>query len=57
MLSINLLPEEKKKIIGLEKWRRLAIFFAAALSIVLIFGEVLLLPSFLPMFFEGCLIS
>ena len=52
MLSINLLPEEKKKIIGLEKWRRLTVFFAVAIAIILIFGEALLLPSFLPLFFE-----
>ncbi len=52
MLSINLLPEEKKKIFGMEKWRRLIVFFTVAIAVILIFGEVLLLPSFLPMFFE-----
>lgn len=47
MLTTNLLPLEEKRIVRLEEARRAVQFFAVASVVVLLFGVVLLLPSYL----------
>lgn len=52
MLTINVLPEQEKAAIRLEKWRRIAIFLSGILGMALIFGLTLLTPSYLPLSFQ-----
>ncbi len=52
MLSINLLPQDERESVRLEKWRRMVIFFSGGLVLILVFGLALFLPSFLPLLFE-----
>lgn len=52
MLNTNLLPKEETKNMRLERWSRGITFLAGGLSVVMLLGAALLLPSFLPLFFE-----
>lgn len=52
MLTTNLLPYQEKKFIEREKIRRVVRYFALLLSLIFLLGAILLLPAFLPVFFE-----
>lgn len=52
MLTTNLLPLQEKKSIEREKTRRAVRYFAYLLSLIFWLGSILLLPAFLPAFFE-----
>ncbi|MBI2640412.1 MAG: hypothetical protein HYW91_00825 [Candidatus Sungbacteria bacterium] len=52
MFTINLLPQEEKRLVRLEEARRIIRFFAGGLISVLFIGSALLAPSFLPLFLE-----
>lgn len=52
MLATNLLPPERKKLIEWEMTRRLSLFLALGFSLVFLAGAVLLLPSFVLLYFE-----
>lgn len=53
MLSTNLLLEEEKKAIILEKSFRIIKFFGISISGTLIIGITLLSPSYLPFYFQN----
>lgn len=53
MLHTNLLPEEEKKAIFLEKSFRIIKFFGITVIGVLIIGITLLVPSHLPLYFQN----
>ena len=53
MLHTNLLPEEEKKTIILEKWFRILKFFAIAIIATLLINITLLAPSYLPLYFQN----
>ena len=52
ILTINLLPPEEKKAVEFEEARKIIRFFASAASLVLGAGVLMLLPSYMPLFFE-----
>ena len=53
MLNTNLLPEEEKNIIILERSLRMIKFFGIAVMGTLITGIALLTPSYLPLYFQN----
>ncbi len=53
MLHTNLLPEEEKKAIILEKSLRIIKFFGITVIATLIIGITLLAPSYLPLYFQN----
>lgn len=53
MLSTNLLLEEEKKAVILEKSLRVIKFFGISISGTLIIGITLLAPSYLPFYFQN----
>ncbi len=52
MLTINLLPSQERKIVEFAKTRRVMAFLAILASTLFLFASSLLLPSFLPLYFE-----
>lgn len=52
MFTINLLPPLEKKQIRLEEIRRILLFFSISIAIVYTVALILLLPSYLPFYFE-----
>ncbi|QQG45576.1 MAG: hypothetical protein HYW89_01465 [Candidatus Sungiibacteriota bacterium] len=52
MLTINLLPPEKKRAVRLEEKGRLLRLFALGAAAAFGVGSVLLIPSFLPLYLE-----
>lgn len=50
MLNTNLLPPPEKKILQFEEVYRIIRFFTVAMVVAFLFGSVLLLPSFLPLY-------
>lgn len=53
MLHTNLLPEEEKKAIALEKSLRIIKFFGISLGGIFVIGITLLAPSYLPLYFQN----
>ena len=53
MLHTNLLPEEEKKAIILEKSLRIIKFFGITVIATLIIGITLLAPSYIPLYFQN----
>lgn len=52
MLSINLLPPKEKEVVWLEETRRVVFFFTVFITIIMVIGSMLLIPSFLNLFLE-----
>lgn len=52
MLTTNLLPQSEQKEIRFEEIRRVILFFAVGLTIIIGIGIVLLIPSYLLIFVE-----
>ena len=53
MLHTNLLPNEEKKIITLEQRLRVITFFGIAVNSILIIGNTMLAPAYLPLYFQN----
>lgn len=53
MLTTDHLPQAEKNILRFEEWRRVILLLTVLIGSVLTIGLVLLVPSFLPLYFQG----
>lgn len=53
MLYTNLLPKQEQRVIAIGQWTRIVRFFCLIASTIFFIGTILLVPSYLPLFFQN----